>query len=117
MASGEISLSVIKADIGGLVGHSGIHPDLLSTAEEHLAAAKAGGKIVDYHVTNCGDDLNLIMTHTEGDDSETIHALAWSVFEAGRRLQRSSSSTGRGRTSSPTPSRATCVGWDPAWRR
>ncbi len=88
MASGEISLSVIKADIGGLVGHSGIHPDLLSTAEEHLAAAKAGGKIVDYHVTNCGDDLNLIMTHTEGDDSETIHALAWSVFEAGTEVAK-----------------------------
>ncbi len=81
MASAEITVSVIKADIGGLVGHSGIHPDLLTTAEEHLGVAKSAGELVDYHVTNCGDDLNLIMTHTHGDDSEKIHALAWKVLK------------------------------------
>ena len=88
MASAEITVSVIKADIGGLVGHSGIHPDLLTTAEEHLGVAKSAGELVDYHVTNCGDDLNLIMTHTHGDDSEKIHALAWKVFEAGTEVAK-----------------------------
>ncbi|HID09318.1 TPA: fructose 1,6-bisphosphatase, partial [Candidatus Micrarchaeota archaeon] len=29
-----VTISVIKADIGGWVGHSGVHPDLLEAARE-----------------------------------------------------------------------------------
>jgi len=76
---------VIKADIGGLVGHSGIHPDLIAIGEESLKAAKEKGTIVDYHVTAVGDDLQLIITHTQGVDSEEIHQLAWETFEKGTR--------------------------------
>lgn len=35
--AGEVTLSVIKADIGGLVGHSQIHPDLIGRAQELLS--------------------------------------------------------------------------------
>ena len=88
MAADRITISVIKADIGGLVGHSGIHPDLIVTAEKELASAKADGLVVDYHVTNCGDDLELILTHTHGDDAEVIHELAWHVFETGTEVAK-----------------------------
>jgi len=77
----EITLSVIKADIGGYVGHSSIHPDLEEVAREHLEQARQKGTIVDFCVTHCGDDLQLIMTHTQGTDNATIHGLAWEVFE------------------------------------
>ncbi|MFC1943303.1 fructose-1,6-bisphosphate aldolase/phosphatase [Chloroflexota bacterium] len=77
----KIVLSVIKADIGGYVGHSESHPDLLAKAEDCLAKAKKEGLLVDYHVTKCGDDLQLIMTHQQGEDSEKIHKLAWNTFE------------------------------------
>ncbi len=76
----DITLSVIKADVGGYVGHSSSHPDVLERAEEKLAQAKAKGLLVDYHVTRCGDDLELIMTHQEGENSERIHELAWDTF-------------------------------------
>ena len=75
-----ITLSVIKADIGGYVGHSESHPDLLAKADECLSRTKKEGLLVDYHVTKCGDDLQLIMTHSEGVDSERIHKLAWDTF-------------------------------------
>jgi len=75
-----ITLSVIKADVGGYVGHSESHPDVLAKAGECLAKAKAEGLLVDYHVTKCGDDLQLIMTHQQGEDSERIHKLAWNTF-------------------------------------
>ena len=75
-----ITLSVIKADIGGYVGHSESHPDVLVKANECLARAKGNGLLVDYHVTKCGDDLQLIMTHHEGEESERIHKLAWDTF-------------------------------------
>ena len=76
----SITLSVIKADIGGYVGHSESHPDILVKADECLAKAKVAGLLVDYHVTKCGDDLQLIMTHHEGDESQKIHKLAWDTF-------------------------------------
>jgi len=76
----SITLSVIKADVGGYVGHSESHPDVLVKADECLAKAKGDGLLVDYHVTKCGDDLQLIMTHHEGEESEKIHKLAWDTF-------------------------------------
>ena len=76
----SITLSVIKADVGGYVGHSESHPDILAKAGEHMAKAKKEGLLVDYHVTKCGDDLQLIMTHQQGEDGEKIHKLAWDTF-------------------------------------
>ena len=76
----SITLSVIKADIGGYVGHSESHPDVIANAERCIAKAKKDGLLVDYHVTKCGDDLQLIMTHQHGVDNEKIHKLAWDTF-------------------------------------
>jgi fructose 1,6-bisphosphate aldolase/phosphatase len=76
----ELTLSVIKADVGGYVGHSSSHPDVLEKAKEKLAQAKKQGLLIDYHVTRCGDDLQLIMTHQQGEDNEQIHKLAWDTF-------------------------------------
>ncbi|MCL5062168.1 MAG: fructose 1,6-bisphosphatase, partial [Nitrospiraceae bacterium] len=78
----KITVSVIKADVGGYVGHSSIHPDLMKTAEERLSGAFEKGILIDYHVTRCGDDLELIMTHTHGVENERIHKLAWDTFVA-----------------------------------
>ena len=87
----EITLSAIKADIGGWVGHSVTHPDTLARADELLAVAKKKGMVVDYRVLHCGDDLQLIMTHHHGEDSEQIHHLAWDIFtdctEVAKRLR------------------------------
>ena len=79
----KVTLSHIKADIGGYVGHSESHPEVMAKAEEYLARAKKGGLLIDYHVTKCGDDLQLIMTHQQGEESEEIHKLAWDTFIAG----------------------------------
>ena len=85
----SITLSVIKADIGGYVGHSESHPAILARAGEWLAKAKEDGMLVDYHVTKCGDDLQLIMTHNEGVDSEGIHKLAWDTFSECTKVAKS----------------------------
>jgi fructose 1,6-bisphosphate aldolase/phosphatase len=77
-----ITLSVIKADIGGYVGHSSSHPAVLEKAQECIAKAKKDGLLIDFHVTRCGDDLQLIMTHEQGEESERIHKLAWETFVA-----------------------------------
>jgi len=74
----KLTLSVIKADIGGWVGHSSVHPRLLERAEECLSESKY---LIDYHVTHVGDDINLIMTHRLGIDNEEIHKLAFNTFQ------------------------------------
>lgn len=76
----KVTLSVIKADVGGYVGHSESHPDILAEAGKYLAKYKKSGVLIDYHITKCGDDVQLIMTHQSGADCEEIHHLAWDTF-------------------------------------
>jgi len=78
----KITVSIIKADIGGWPGHALVHPELKVIARNELEKAK-GKEIIDYYVSNCGDDLELIMTHRKGADNEEIHKLAWDTFLKG----------------------------------
>jgi fructose 1,6-bisphosphate aldolase/phosphatase len=76
----KITVSVIKADVGGYVGHSAMHPALIEEAKRLMKTSQENGMIVDAHVTSCGDDLELIMTHNHGVDNEGIHHMTWDVF-------------------------------------
>ncbi|MBA7511033.1 Fructose-1,6-bisphosphate aldolase/phosphatase [subsurface metagenome] len=76
----KITISVIKADIGGYVGHSSMHPNILTKAMQSLDKHKDKGTIVDFHVSHCGDDLELIMTHRLGNEAGEIHKMAWDIF-------------------------------------
>jgi fructose 1,6-bisphosphate aldolase/phosphatase len=84
----KITLSVIKADIGGYVGHSESHPDIIAKAAECLAKAKKEGLLIDCQATKCGDDLQLIMTHQKGTGNYDIHKLAWDTFVTGTKLAK-----------------------------
>jgi fructose 1,6-bisphosphate aldolase/phosphatase len=84
----KITVSIIKADVGSLAGHSVVHPKLEEVANRSLSAAKKDGRLIDFHVTHCGDDLELIMTHRFGEDSEKIHALAWTTFEQATKMAK-----------------------------
>ncbi len=68
----ELTLSVIKADIGGYVGHSSSHPEVLDKAEKNMAAAKKSGLLIDYHVTRCGDDLQWLFVKCCGNSFEMV---------------------------------------------
>lgn len=75
----NVTISVIKAEIGSLAGTSRIHPELLEHASRMLKNAE-GDLLIDSFVTHAGDDLELIMTHRNGVDDPEIHGLGWSVF-------------------------------------
>lgn len=77
----RVTVSVIKADVGGFPGHASTHPQLIEVAESFLKEKKAEGIIHDFRVMAAGDDLELLMTHTEGVDAAPIHELAWATFE------------------------------------
>ncbi len=76
----KITLSAIKADIGGYPGHSSMHPELIAHAEQQIGKAKVKGLLADFCITKCGDDLQLIMSHEQGVGNAKIHKLAWDTF-------------------------------------
>lgn len=92
----KLTLSIIKADVGGFVGHSDVHPALLAKTEERLAEAKQQGLITDFHRGKCGDDIALIMTHNRGVDSADIHGFAWKTFEAATEVAKEYGQYGAG---------------------
>ncbi len=76
----KTTFSIIKADVGGWPGHAKVHPDLEKIAYKQLIEAKRAKTIMDFHITHCGDDLELIMTHSNGVDAKEVHELAWNTF-------------------------------------
>ncbi len=76
----KITLSVIKADVGGWVGHSCSHPDMLALAAKHVEGAVKRGLLVDGQVLHVGDDVELIMTHHHGENHTEVHKFAWDTF-------------------------------------
>ncbi len=84
----KITFSVIKADVGGYVGHTTVHPEQLEVARGALDDAIRRGLLVDGRVTHCGDDLELVMTHTRGVDNPEVHKLAWNVFLRGTEVAK-----------------------------
>jgi fructose 1,6-bisphosphate aldolase/phosphatase len=75
------TLSVIKADTGGYVGHGEVHPEMLETAEAAVSKACEKGLLVDARVSRVGDDIALIMTHDRGEEDSDVHEFAWKTFE------------------------------------
>ena len=76
----KATVSIIKANVGSLAGHTVVPKPLFTVAKADMAAAKASGLINSYYVFNAGDDLELLMTHYKGENNEEIHELAWDTF-------------------------------------
>jgi fructose 1,6-bisphosphate aldolase/phosphatase len=76
-----ITFSVIKADTGGYVGHSTVHPDMLAEADQAVREAREAGLIIDGRVSHVGDDIALILTHRHAENDADVHGFAWHVFE------------------------------------
>ncbi|OUJ18112.1 Bifunctional fructose-16-bisphosphate aldolase/phosphatase FBPA/FBPase [Methanonatronarchaeum thermophilum] len=78
-----VTLSVIKADIGSLPGHVRAPSKLVDRVRGVLEDGKSDGVLIDYYVGCCGDDIDLVMSHDHGVDSEEVHSLAWDAFQEG----------------------------------
>jgi fructose 1,6-bisphosphate aldolase/phosphatase len=79
----KTTVSIIKADVGSLAGHTVVPSPLFAVANKKLTEAKESGLINSFFVFNAGDDLELLMTHSKGENSEEVHKLAWDTFMAG----------------------------------
>ena len=89
MAEEKVTVSVIKADVGSVVGHSRPHPEMLKAAKDILADAQKQGVIEDFYVTRVGDDINLFMSHYKGEGDKDVHGAAWECFQKAARIAKS----------------------------
>lgn len=91
----RVTVSAIKADIGGIGGHTRPSDELVGTVRNFVAKS-AKGLLIDYYVGYTGDDIHIIMTHTQGVDNEKIHKLAWDAFTEGTKLAKEQGLYGAG---------------------
>ena len=91
----KITVSAIKADVGGIGGHTRPSDALLAAVREAVSSAPQG-MLLDHYVGYCGDDVHIVMSHTLGTDSDRVHGLAWDAFMAGTRVARSEGLYGAG---------------------
>jgi len=75
-----MTLSDIKADAGGKVGHTSTVTLFEFASRASLTEAKESGLIQDFRVFSVGDDLHLLMMHRHGVDANVIHLLAFRTF-------------------------------------
>lgn len=76
----RITLSLIKADVGSIGGHTKPSERMLSTVRESVGRAVREGTLIDGYVSWTGDDIAILMSHTRGENSPDIHQFAWNVF-------------------------------------
>ncbi len=80
------TLSVVKAAVGGFVGHTATHPDVVAVARERVAQATQQGALIDGHVEACGGALFLVLSHEHGERAEAVHRLAWEALAEASRV-------------------------------
>jgi fructose 1,6-bisphosphate aldolase/phosphatase len=75
----RVTVSVIKADIGAIGGHTLPSAETLAVVRDRVLRER-GRLLIDAFVCNTGDDIGIIMSHTRGRDDPDIHQLAWEAF-------------------------------------
>ena len=93
----KVTLSVIKADVGGIGGHTRPSDGLLNAIRKTV---KNNEKLlIDHYIGYCGDDSHIIMTHTMGVNNKEIHKIAWDAFMAGTEVAKQEGLYGAGQGS------------------
>ncbi|MGD8708184.1 MAG: fructose-1,6-bisphosphate aldolase/phosphatase [Nitrosopumilaceae archaeon] len=90
----KITVSVIKADVGGVGGHTRPSDGLLDAVRKTIKNSE--DLLIDYYIGYCGDDVHIVMSHTHGVDNNQIHKLAWDAFMAGTQVAREEGLYGAG---------------------
>ncbi|MBI5859486.1 MAG: fructose 1,6-bisphosphatase [Nitrosarchaeum sp.] len=90
----KITVSVIKADVGGIGGHTRPSDGLIEAVRKIVKSS--GDLLIDHYIGYCGDDVHIVMSHTHGMDNDKIHKLAWDAFMAGTQVAKQEGLYGAG---------------------
>ncbi len=79
----DITITAIKADIGAVGGHTKPSERVISTVRHMVTGRAEKTGLKDFFVGHTGDDIHILMTHTNGSGSATVHKLAFDALMAG----------------------------------
>lgn len=82
----KVTISVIKADVGSIGGHTEPSTKMLDRCFGLLGIAIHDNLLIDGRVTHTGDDICLIMIHDKGKLNTEVHNFAWSTFKEATRI-------------------------------
>lgn len=91
----KVTLSVIKADVGSIGGHTRPSKQMLQRVSDMVEKAKKS-LLIDGMVTHTGDDIAIIMSHTHGEGAQEVHQFAWNCFLAGTEVAQQQGLYGAG---------------------
>jgi len=95
----KITVTVIKADVGGIGGHTKPSDGLINAVRNVVrpqVRSDGKGLLIDSYIGYCGDDIHIVMTHIRGVDNSEIHQLAWKAFEAATNVAKNEGLYGAG---------------------
>ncbi len=76
----KLTITVIKADVGSIGGHTKPSRHMMDAAREEMEKAIERNLLIDGFVSYTGDDIALLMTHEGGEGNEEVHRFAWDTF-------------------------------------
>jgi len=109
----KITLSIIKADIGSIGGHTKPSQKLLEKVKDFVEK-KGKNLIIDYYIGHTGDDIAILMTHKRGVSDEKIHKLCWDAFLEGTKVAKEQGLYGAGQDLLKTAFSGNVKGMGPA---
>jgi fructose 1,6-bisphosphate aldolase/phosphatase len=92
----KVTLSVIKADVGSIGGHTRPSARMLDAVRARLREAIRTRLVLDGTVTHTGDDIAIITSHRRGPGAPDVHRFAWDSFLAGTQAARQDGLYGAG---------------------
>ena len=76
----KLTLSLIKADVGSVGGHTRPSDRMLDAVRKRVAQAIKRKLVIDGFVAHTGDDIAILLSHTHGEGAALIHTFAWNAF-------------------------------------
>lgn len=93
----KITLTAIKADVGGVGGHSKPSPELVDTIRKFVKKnAIDTGLCIDYYIGYVGDDTHIVLSHTKGVNNSAIHKVCFDAFMAATEVAKEQGLYGAG---------------------
>lgn len=90
-----MTVTAIKADIGGIGGHTRPSDGIIESVRNHIVG-HLQELLIDCYVGYAGDDIHIVMTHTLGVDNVKIHKVAWDAFTEGTKIAKEQGLYGAG---------------------
>lgn len=76
----KITLSILKADVGSVGGHTKPTDRMLNAVRAEVHAAIERRLLIDAFVSHTGDDIAILTSHERGPDNVDVHQFAWNTF-------------------------------------